>query len=75
VLHLCGGAPPVGGCGLAVTYDGTMARLFVNGTQVSRLPMTGSLVDDGGALRLGGNTRWGSSSAASSTKSAYITAA
>ncbi|MEU8272123.1 Ig-like domain-containing protein [Sphaerisporangium sp. NPDC049002] len=44
---------------VAVTYDGTMARLFVNGTQVSQLPMTGSLVDDGGALRLGGNTKWG----------------
>ncbi|MFI6910501.1 LamG-like jellyroll fold domain-containing protein [Nonomuraea sp. NPDC050394] len=44
---------------VATTYDGTTARLYVNGDQVAQLTTTGDLVDDGGALRIGGNTRWG----------------
>ncbi|MEU7833686.1 LamG-like jellyroll fold domain-containing protein [Nonomuraea sp. NPDC049129] len=44
---------------LAVTYDGSMARLYVNGTQVAQSAFTGELADDGGALRIGGNGVWG----------------
>ncbi|RCG20211.1 hypothetical protein DQ384_37550 [Sphaerisporangium album] len=44
---------------LAVTYDGSMARLYVNATKVSELAIGGGLMDDGGALHIGGNTKWG----------------
>ncbi|MER7618549.1 LamG domain-containing protein, partial [Nonomuraea wenchangensis] len=44
---------------LAVTYDNTALRLFVNGRQVTQTPMTGSLADDGSDLRIGGNNVWG----------------
>ncbi|WP_433432298.1 LamG-like jellyroll fold domain-containing protein [Nonomuraea sp. CA-141351] len=44
---------------LAVTYDGSMATLYVDGAPVDQTPMSGDLVDDGGALRLGGNSVWG----------------
>ncbi|MFI6504406.1 LamG-like jellyroll fold domain-containing protein [Nonomuraea typhae] len=44
---------------IATTYDGTTARLHVNGTQVAQLAAAGSLTDDGGALRIGGNIKWG----------------
>ncbi|MDA0638794.1 Ig-like domain-containing protein [Nonomuraea sp. MCN248] len=43
---------------LAVTYDGTIVTLYLNGTQVDQTPMTGDLADDGGVLRLGGNNVW-----------------
>ncbi|MFI7638897.1 LamG-like jellyroll fold domain-containing protein [Nonomuraea sp. NPDC049400] len=44
---------------LAVTYDGSLTRLYVNGIQVAQESVSGELVDDGGALRIGGNTAWG----------------
>ncbi|MEU6428664.1 LamG-like jellyroll fold domain-containing protein [Microbispora sp. NPDC046973] len=45
---------------IAVTYDGTTARLFVNGTQAATAAITGgSLYDDGGPLHIGGNNVWG----------------
>ena len=44
---------------LAVTYDGAMLRLYVNGTQVGSQAMTGSMVTSTGALRVGGNSVWG----------------
>jgi hypothetical protein len=44
---------------LAVTYDGAMLRLYVNGTQVGSTAMTGSMVTSTGALRIGGNSIWG----------------
>ncbi|WP_433511797.1 LamG-like jellyroll fold domain-containing protein [Nonomuraea sp. CA-143628] len=43
---------------LAVTYNGTIITLYLNGTQIDQTPMTGNLADDGGALRLGGNNLW-----------------
>jgi hypothetical protein len=43
---------------LAVTYNGTIITLYVNGTQVDQTPMTGDLLDQGGVLRLGGNKFW-----------------
>jgi hypothetical protein len=44
---------------LAVTYDGTTVRLYVNGTQVATRAQTGSMAVSSGALSIGGNTIWG----------------
>uniref|UniRef100_UPI0019669B02 LamG-like jellyroll fold domain-containing protein n=1 Tax=Nonomuraea lactucae TaxID=2249762 RepID=UPI0019669B02 len=44
---------------LAITYDGTKARLHLNGTQIGEKPFTGTLPDDSGALHLGGNSIYG----------------
>ena len=44
---------------LASTYDGSNLRLYVNGTQVSSIPLSGPVTVSGGALRIGGNTVWG----------------
>jgi hypothetical protein len=43
---------------LAATYDGTTLRLYVDGTLVAPVPVTGSLPATSGALRLGGNDVW-----------------
>ncbi|QFY11590.1 DNRLRE domain-containing protein [Nonomuraea phyllanthi] len=43
---------------LAFTYDGAAASVYVNGTLVGQVPMAGEVVDDGGALRIGGNAFW-----------------
>jgi hypothetical protein len=53
------GALPLGAWShLAVTYDGTTLRLFVNGTQVSSRAVSGAMRVTGGALRIGGNAIW-----------------
>jgi hypothetical protein len=44
---------------LAVTYDRTTLRLYVNGIQVASTATTGALVNSAGALRIGGNSVWG----------------
>ncbi|MGP3913809.1 LamG-like jellyroll fold domain-containing protein [Nonomuraea sp. 10N515B] len=44
---------------VALTYDGTALRLFVNGQQVGQTALSGSLYDDGSPLRIGGNAAWG----------------
>ena len=44
---------------LAVTYDGAVVRLFVNGVQAGSLPFVGSMAASTGSLRLGGNGIWG----------------
>ncbi|MGW4425943.1 LamG-like jellyroll fold domain-containing protein [Streptosporangium sp. NPDC004631] len=44
---------------VAVTYDGTVIRLYVNGNEAGQVAATGNLIDDGGALHLGGDTKWG----------------
>ncbi|WP_428939597.1 LamG-like jellyroll fold domain-containing protein [Fontivita pretiosa] len=44
---------------LATTYDGAVLRLYVNGSQVGSLPMSGPIATSDGALRIGGNTLWG----------------
>jgi hypothetical protein len=44
---------------VAVTYDGSTMRLFVNGSQVSSQPASGSPVRSSSPLRLGGNAVWG----------------
>lgn len=56
-----GGSPlPIGTWShVAVTYDGAVARLYVNGAPAAESPVLGPLTDDGGSLRIGGNDVWG----------------
>ncbi|GAA3607846.1 LamG-like jellyroll fold domain-containing protein [Microlunatus ginsengisoli] len=44
---------------VALTYDGTTMRLYVNGTQVASRAQTGSAPNGTGPLRIGGNAVWG----------------
>jgi hypothetical protein len=44
---------------LAATYDGSVLRLYVNGTQVSTRTLGGSILTSTSALRIGGNSIWG----------------
>jgi hypothetical protein len=44
---------------LAVTYNGTTLRLFVNGTLVRSQSASGAAITTTGALRIGGNSFWG----------------
>jgi hypothetical protein len=44
---------------LAVTYDGTTLRLYVNGVQVGRRAQTGAIATSSNPLRIGGNVPWG----------------
>jgi phage replication-related protein YjqB (UPF0714/DUF867 family) len=44
---------------LAVTYDGTTQRIFINGNQVASTDVSGDIVSTAGALRIGGNAVWG----------------
>ena len=43
---------------LAVTYDGSQLRLFVNGAQVRSLAVSGSMAVSSRPLKLGGNAIW-----------------
>jgi hypothetical protein len=44
---------------MTATYDGSVLRLFVNGTQVGSRAVSGALLTSTGALRIGGNSIWG----------------
>ncbi len=44
---------------LAATYDGTTQRLYVNGTQVSTLAISGTILTSNSPLKIGGNSIWG----------------
>ncbi|MEO3810204.1 LamG-like jellyroll fold domain-containing protein [Sphaerisporangium sp. B11E5] len=44
---------------IALTYDGTKLRLYLDGTNVAESDFTGTLRADGGPLRIGGNSVWG----------------
>ncbi|TCO54365.1 LamG-like jellyroll fold domain-containing protein [Actinocrispum wychmicini] len=44
---------------LAVTYNATTIRFYVNGTEVASTPSTGNMAASTGALRIGGNGVWG----------------
>ena len=44
---------------LAVTYDGSALRLYVNGVQVSSVAQTGSLATSGNPLQIGGDSFFG----------------
>ena len=43
---------------LAMTWDGTTQRLYLNGVQVASQAVGGTLVNSAGALRFGGNNVW-----------------
>jgi hypothetical protein len=43
---------------LAVTYDGTVMRLYVNGVEVATQPQSGSLAATARPFRIGGNAVW-----------------
>jgi PKD repeat protein len=44
---------------LTATYDGTTARLYVNGTEVANQPWSSSIKVTDGVLHIGGNDTWG----------------
>ncbi len=44
---------------LAVTYDGSSLRLYVNGDQVGATAVSGNIPASSGPLRIGGNAVWG----------------
>ncbi len=44
---------------LAVTFDGSTERLYVNGTLVTSVAKSGSMATSSNPLRIGGNTVWG----------------
>ena len=44
---------------VAMTYSGSMMRLYVNGVEVSRRSMSGKIQTVNGPLRIGGNSIWG----------------
>jgi hypothetical protein len=44
---------------LAVTYDGTNMRLYVNGALVRSVLRSGAILSSAGALHIGGNEVWG----------------
>jgi hypothetical protein len=44
---------------LGATYDNATLRLYINGAEVHRQSITGSMVTTTGALRIGGNGIWG----------------
>jgi hypothetical protein len=44
---------------LALTFDGTTLRMFVNGVQASSTSVAGAAVVTSGPLRIGGNSVWG----------------
>ena len=44
---------------LALTFDGSTLRMFVNGGQVSSMGVSGVATMSNGALRIGGNAVWG----------------
>jgi chitodextrinase len=43
---------------LATTYDGANQRIYVNGVAVASRPLSGSMPNSTGALRIGGNNVW-----------------
>src|SRR5262249_9149783 len=44
---------------VAATYDGSALRLYVNGTQVSSTPQTGSIATSSNPLQIGGDSFYG----------------
>ena len=44
---------------LALSYDGTTLRLYVNGLQAAAQALTGPIATSTGSLRIGGNAVWG----------------
>ena len=44
---------------LAVTYNGVILRLYVNGTEVANKSLSGNITQANGVLRIGGDSIWG----------------
>ena len=44
---------------LASTFDGSVLRLYVNGSQVSSQNVAGTILTSGSPLHIGGNAPWG----------------
>ena len=44
---------------LATTYDGSVVRLYVNGSLAGSTAVTGAMAASTGVLRIGGNSVWG----------------
>lgn len=44
---------------VALTYDGTTMRLYVDGAEVAVRAQTGGIITTTGAFRIGGNASWG----------------
>lgn len=44
---------------MAITYNGSALKLFINGTEVVSKSVTGAIKTSSGAIRIGGNTIWG----------------
>ena len=44
---------------MTTTYDGSVLRLYVNGSQVGSRSLTGSIKTSGSPLQFGGNSVWG----------------
>jgi hypothetical protein len=44
---------------LAATYDGGSLKLYVDGTQVSTVAVSGTIAPSSGLLKIGGNAIWG----------------
>jgi glucose/arabinose dehydrogenase/PKD repeat protein len=44
---------------IAMTYDGSIIRLYRNGTQVATVAATGAMAVTTGGLKIGGNAIWG----------------
>ena len=43
---------------LAVTYDGTTLRIFIDGVQLGSAAATGGVAVSNGALQIGGSSIW-----------------
>ena len=53
-------APPLNAwTHLAMTYDGTTMRMYVNGVQAGTRAVTGTIAVSSSPLRIGGNAPWG----------------
>jgi chitodextrinase len=43
---------------LAASYDGSRLTVWINGNPAGNIPLTGSVTQSGGVLRIGGNSVW-----------------
>ena len=50
---------PAASRAIAVTYDGAVFQMYVNGVPVSTTSISGSITSVGGVLRIGGDSIWG----------------
>jgi hypothetical protein len=44
---------------LAITYDGSSQRLYINGVEVANRAQSGTIATSAEVLRIGGNSVWG----------------